>query len=260
MRGTRDWLEWHTPYADEQSPLSRRLRLVQGHIAALLEQRPGETLHVVSVCAGQGHDLIGVLAERADAHRVHATLLEYDQRNVDIARALVQAAGLTAIQVVHRDAGERTFYLGCVPADLVLVAGVFGNISDADVHRVRADGDETSYIDLLLVHPPVPGEKKPAQMSANLRSLLSDALGDFAKSSAENDDAAQQWESQVDRLRERVEGWTGNSLQIIDLSFQEWRHPVAQHRPLLVAIERDGVALVKARGLSLSQPGDAAHR
>ncbi len=131
----KDWLEWHTPYADEQSALSRRLRLVQGHIAAFLEQRPNETLHVVSACAGQGHDLIGVLAQRADAHRVHATLLEYDQRNVDVAQAHVQAAGLTAVQVVQADAGERRSYLGSVPADLVLMVGVFGNISDADVRR-----------------------------------------------------------------------------------------------------------------------------
>lgn len=78
MTGTRDWLAWHEPYADAGSELSRRLRLVQGHIAGWLDERPGESLTVVSACAGQGRDLIGVLAGRSDADRVRATLLELD--------------------------------------------------------------------------------------------------------------------------------------------------------------------------------------
>ena len=58
---TIDWQAWLEPYADENSPLSRRLRLVQRHIASWLDERPGDALTVVSVCAGQGHDLLGVL-------------------------------------------------------------------------------------------------------------------------------------------------------------------------------------------------------
>jgi len=135
VTSSKDWLAWHAPYADEHSALSRRLRLVQEHIAAWLQERPCETLNVVSVCAGQGHDLLGVLAERTDARRVHATLVEYDRRNVEIGRAGVQAAGLAEVHVVQADAGKRASYLGLVPADLVLLVGVFGNISDADVHR-----------------------------------------------------------------------------------------------------------------------------
>ncbi len=133
MTGTRDWLAWHGPYGDPGSELSRRLRLVQGHIAGWLDARPGEPVTAVSVCAGQGRDLVGVLAGRPDTGRVRATLLELDPGNVAAARAAADAAGLTGVTVVQVDAGERAAYAGAVPADLVLLVGVFGNICDADV-------------------------------------------------------------------------------------------------------------------------------
>lgn len=122
----------------------------------------------------------------------------------------------------------------------------------------RGDGDESSDVDLLLVRPPWPGEKKPTRMSPDLRTLVIDALGDFVTSSTELD-AAKQWESQVDRLRDLVQGWTGNALQVVDLSFYEWRRPLGQHRHLFADIERDGVELVKAQTLSLWRSAESAH-
>lgn len=133
MGGTRDWLAWHEPYADSGSELSRRLGLVQRHVAGWLDGRPGERLTAVSVCAGQGRDLIGVLAGRSDADRVQATLFELDPGNVAAARAAAGAAGLGGVAVEQVNAGDRASYVGAVPADLVLVVGVFGNVSDADV-------------------------------------------------------------------------------------------------------------------------------
>ncbi len=134
MSGT-DWQAWHQPYADESSALSRRLREVQRHIVAWLEQRPHEALSAVSVCAGQGHDLLGVLAARPDGNRVRATLLEYDPRNVVAAQRTAYGARLSNVTVLHADAGDPAVYAQAVPADLVFMAGVFGNISDADVRR-----------------------------------------------------------------------------------------------------------------------------
>jgi predicted nucleotidyltransferase len=130
-----------------------------------------------------------------------------------------------------------------------LFACVFGSAA-------RGDGDESSDIDLLLVHPPFPGEKKPGRMSPSLRSQITDALGQFAVSSAEPD-AAERWAGQIDRLREQVEAWTGNALQVVDLSFHDWRHPAEQHRRLLAEIDRDGVELVKAPALRLWPSAEA---
>jgi hypothetical protein len=133
MTAGKDWRAWHEGYADETSPLSRRLRLVQRHIASWLDERGDEALTVVSACAGQGHDLLGVFSTRADANRVRATLLEYDARNVAAAQAAINHAALPHVTVVRADAGDRAAYVAAVPADLVLMAGVFGNISDIDV-------------------------------------------------------------------------------------------------------------------------------
>jgi predicted nucleotidyltransferase len=128
-----------------------------------------------------------------------------------------------------------------------LWACVFGSAA-------RGDGDEKSDIDLLVVHPPFLGEKRPAGLSPTIRSQLADALGAALLASAE---AEQQWEGQIDRLRELAERWTGNSLQVVDLSFYDWRHPATQHRPLLDEIRHDGIELVKAWGLSLWPSAEA---
>ena len=132
---TTHWQRWHAAYADESSPLSRRLRLVQDHVARWLDERPEAELTVVSACAGQGNDILGVLAGRDDAHRVRATLLETDPVNAAAARERAAGAGLSRVAVVEADAGRLSSYAGAVPADLVLMVGVFGNITDDDVHR-----------------------------------------------------------------------------------------------------------------------------
>jgi predicted nucleotidyltransferase len=122
----------------------------------------------------------------------------------------------------------------------------------------RGDGNEMSDIDLLLVHPPFPGEKKPARLSPDIRSQLADALGGALLSSSELEPVPQ-WESQIDRLRDLAELWTGNPLQIVDLSFYEWRHPPKHHQPLIDEVRRDGIELVKARGLALWPSTESAH-
>lgn len=131
----KNWPAWHDDYADPTSALSQRLAIVQSNIRAWLDARPDDDLRVVSACAGQGHDLLGVLAERADAARVRASLLEFDRINVDLARATVTRLELERVEIRCADAGALTSYLGAVPADLVLFAGIFGNISEADIER-----------------------------------------------------------------------------------------------------------------------------
>ncbi|MEV0733161.1 class I SAM-dependent methyltransferase family protein [Polymorphospora sp. NPDC050346] len=133
MNDGEDWYDWHRPYADPGSPLAHRLRLVQRHIAAWLDEHAGKPVTVVSVCAGQGRDILDVLAARPDAARVGATLIEYDPRNVATARARVAAEKLETVTVMQADAGDLASYRQAVPADLVIMAGVLGNISDGDV-------------------------------------------------------------------------------------------------------------------------------
>lgn len=118
-----DWYAWHQPYDDPDSPLSRRLRLVQRHIAQWLDERTDDSLSVVSVCAGQGRDLLDLLTARPDAGRVRARLIEYDDRNASIAGAAIEAARLANVTALRGDAGDLASYVGAVPADLVLGSG-----------------------------------------------------------------------------------------------------------------------------------------
>ncbi|MFI7596640.1 class I SAM-dependent methyltransferase family protein [Actinoplanes sp. NPDC049681] len=111
---------------------------MQHHINRWLDERPEPSLTVVSACAGQGHDILEVLASRTDGGRVRALLIEYDVRNVIEARARAAAAGLTGVTVCCADAGDLSSYRGAVPADLVLLTGVLGNISDDDVRATIA--------------------------------------------------------------------------------------------------------------------------
>ncbi|MFF4254068.1 methyltransferase domain-containing protein [Streptomyces sp. NPDC001663] len=131
-----DWYEWHDTYDRADSPLVRRLATVQGRIRDALDHAPAGPLTAVSVCAGQGHDLIGALTGHPRRHDVRARLVELDERNVAAARRAAEAAGLPGVEVVAGDAASTDHYLDLTPADLVLLCGVLGNITDTDVERV----------------------------------------------------------------------------------------------------------------------------
>jgi hypothetical protein len=130
-----DWLDWHGRYDDPHTELPERLTVVQGLIRDVLDRRPGRDVRIVSACAGQGRDLLPVLADHPRRERVRARLIELDPRNAGFARAFARDADLHRVDVVTADASETNAYLGAVPADLVLMCGVFGNVSDEDVER-----------------------------------------------------------------------------------------------------------------------------
>jgi hypothetical protein len=132
-QATVDWQAWHAPYQDPDSELSRRLTLVQAQLRAALDDAAAGPIRLISVCAGQGHDAIGVLIDHARRAEVSARLVELDAENVRLAKAAALAAGLDAVEAVAADASLTDSYAGAVPADVVLVCGVFGNLSAADV-------------------------------------------------------------------------------------------------------------------------------
>lgn len=131
----RDWVEWHRLYDDPDSPLSRRLAIVQRAIRAALDRAPEGPVPVVSLCAGQGRDLIGALDDHPRRNDVVARLVELDEQNVEVAQAAIRSQDLRCVNVVAGDAGVTDSYVGAVPARLVLACGVFGNIEDADIVR-----------------------------------------------------------------------------------------------------------------------------
>jgi hypothetical protein len=76
----RDWYTWHRDYDEPGTALARRLVAVQDQIRTALDAAPPGPLHAISLCAGQGRDLIGVLAHHPRRHDVTARLVELDPR------------------------------------------------------------------------------------------------------------------------------------------------------------------------------------
>ena len=133
----RDYDDWHRHYDDPDSSLTWRLRRVQEHLREALDRIPGPC-RILSACAGDGRDVIEVLRDRPDADRVSAVLVELHPAVAQRAHDSATAAGLTGVEVRRTDAGWSDAYAGAVPAQVVLLVGIFGNISDDDLWRLLA--------------------------------------------------------------------------------------------------------------------------
>lgn len=130
---TIDWMRWHADYDDESSSLHQRLVVVEERIRGWLDEQPAGELRVVSACAGQARDLAGALAGHPRRADVVGVAVELDPDLADDARQRLRAADVAGVDVVVADAGLAAPYAGAVPADLVLLCGVFGNISEDDL-------------------------------------------------------------------------------------------------------------------------------
>jgi SAM-dependent methyltransferase len=151
------WVRWHGAYEDPSSGLSERLRRVQAMVRGALDDMTlddtalddtaaggdrggdgghdrGDPIRIISLCAGQGRDVIDVLATHPAAGRVEALLVDLDPALVAFARRRAVEAGLgDRVRVEQGDASLCELYAGSVPADVVLVCGIFGNVSDEDI-------------------------------------------------------------------------------------------------------------------------------
>lgn len=105
----------------------------------------------------------------------------------------------------------------------------------------RGDGDAQSDIDLLLVHPPLPGEYDPRR-SDGVEALAAFAAESMAVQLTERQLA--KWRHQVDQLRGLVRGWTGNPLQVLEMSTSQWADQQRHRSALFAEISRDAIEIV----------------
>jgi hypothetical protein len=131
----KDWVAWHAAYDDPSSSLSTRLRLVRGHLSRALDRAPAGPVRLVSLCAGQGLDVLGVLPEHPRSPDVSAVLVESDPHNAALARQGAAEAGLSQVEVRAADASRVANYADALPADVLLLCGIFGNVSEGDIQR-----------------------------------------------------------------------------------------------------------------------------
>lgn len=107
----------------------------------------------------------------------------------------------------------------------------------------RGDGTPDSDIDILLVHPPFPGEKKPAG-SGSLREVVGNLALDFALPVTTEADASR-WIAQTENLHGLVQRWSGNRLQLVDVSAYEWTRRLGIPETVRNEIQRDAVILIQ---------------
>jgi len=130
-----DWTAWNDRYDDPQDPLVRRLAAVETELRAALDTCPPGPLRLLSLCAGQGRDVVDVLAGHPRARDVSAVLVEFDAPTVDAGRQHASDAGVAGLGFRCADASQTDPILDAVPADVVLMCGVFGNLATPDVRR-----------------------------------------------------------------------------------------------------------------------------
>lgn len=132
---SRDYVAWHDAYRDPTSALSVRLRHVQQVISEFYDHTQG-SVRVLSSCAGQGADILGVLEERPELRaRTSGALVELLPENCAVARQRIATLGVE-LEVEQADASVSDTYAAHAPADLVLLSGIMGNISAADIERL----------------------------------------------------------------------------------------------------------------------------
>ncbi|MGB6162282.1 MAG: class I SAM-dependent methyltransferase [Pseudonocardiaceae bacterium] len=130
-----DWKAWHDAYDDPESALTQRLVIVQQEIRAALDSLPDRPWQVISLCAGDGRDLLGALSTHPRRGDVHGLLVELDPDIAESGRDAYARAGLSNIEVRNADAAEAAHYQG-LAADLLLVCGVLGNLTDEGVFEL----------------------------------------------------------------------------------------------------------------------------
>lgn len=128
------WQSWHTAYDDPTSSLSRRLAVVQTQLAMALDDAPSGPCAVLSLCAGDGRDVLDVLADHPRARDVRAVLVELDEGLAGRARRRVASTPGT-VEVRVGDAGSTASYDDVLPVDVLLLCGIFGNVTEPDLQR-----------------------------------------------------------------------------------------------------------------------------
>ena len=126
-----DWKTWQQGYDEPGSTLNRRLAEVQRQIRLALDSAPPGRITALSLCAGEGRDLLGVLGDHPRREDVTARLVELNGEVAEAARR--RAAGLTGATVITGDAADSSLWTDMAPVDLLLLCGIFGNITDEDI-------------------------------------------------------------------------------------------------------------------------------
>jgi 2-polyprenyl-3-methyl-5-hydroxy-6-metoxy-1,4-benzoquinol methylase len=126
------WSNWPA-MSYQRVSYRKRLQAVQDHFAASLAEAEPGPVRVVSICAGDGRDVMGVLESHARREDVNAWLVELDRKSVEAGIKRRDATGLSKlVTFLHADATDFATFKNILPCDIVMVCGVWGHVPPAE--------------------------------------------------------------------------------------------------------------------------------
>ena len=126
-RTRREWNGW-PEQAYQKAHYRLRLEMVQQHLTECLDAAPSGSVRIISMCAGDGRDVIGAVQSHARRRDVIAWLVELDQHSVAAGVRNAKIAGLDGtVNFRNEDATDYASY-PFAPADILLVCGVWGHV------------------------------------------------------------------------------------------------------------------------------------
>lgn len=111
--------------------------MVRGRVLDALRAPREAPVRVLSLCAGDGRDLLPVLADTKPSTEF-AVLVEKDPVLVEAARRTASDLQLEGVMVITGDAGDPAQFAAAYPVDLLLLCGIFGNVSEQDINTTVA--------------------------------------------------------------------------------------------------------------------------
>jgi hypothetical protein len=122
------WSGW-PDRAYQRNRYQQRLSAVQQHLIECLETAPRDSLRILSLCAGDGRDVVSVLRSHPRRTNVSAWLVEIDRRSVAIGMQNVESAGLVdSVRFLNEDATDYATYANIPPSHITLACGVWGHV------------------------------------------------------------------------------------------------------------------------------------
>jgi hypothetical protein len=126
--GWKVWSDWPQE-AYRQQRYEQRLSKVREHFTECLDNAPRGPVRVLSLCAGDGRDVIGGLGSHPRRTDVTAWLIESNRQSVALGVRQAASARLEkAVNFLCGDATAYAAYKNITPADIVLLCGVWGHV------------------------------------------------------------------------------------------------------------------------------------
>jgi hypothetical protein len=132
----RDWSTWHRRY-NENEHLKARLHVVRQTVRAVLDDCRTGKIRLISICSGDGRDILEELAKHPRRNDIEAWLIDSDRPSIVRGEAIAAEVGLT--QQVHfrlADAGVARSYTDIAPAEVLLLSGFLGRLTYDELAHV----------------------------------------------------------------------------------------------------------------------------